>query len=59
LCKVLEREERVWNCEKFFADGFRILRQAILRHDARQRASAESLGNVAVSIMTRSVYRDE
>jgi hypothetical protein len=35
------------------------LKQAILRHDTRQRAGPKGLGNVGVSIVTRSVYRDE
>ncbi len=59
LREILEREERVRNDEEPGADGLRILRHAILRHDARQRAGRESFGNVGVSVMTRSVYRDE
>jgi hypothetical protein len=55
----LERGERVRNCKQFRTDGLGISGQAVRHHDTGQRTSFQGGHDKTVSIVTRSVYRDE
>jgi hypothetical protein len=59
LCEILERGERVWNGEQPRTESVAKSGQAVRRHDTGQRASFQGRHDKIVSIVTRSVYRDE
>jgi hypothetical protein len=59
LREALERGERVRNRKQFRPVRLGISGQAVRRHDTGQRACFQSRHDKIVSIVTRSVYRDE